>query len=484
MLIILFILGWKNIQKTPEEFLKNGEVEELIFKVNSISKSKFYTNYIVETLFKKEENNWLEHSQKILVKSKLDTVFPKGSVVCGQFYIKTPKPAESKNEFDYKSYLENKDIYQLAYVVKTGIFKIGREENLFTQIEDLRIYLLKILEKEFLDPQALSIAKSIILGEKSDLSDETKITFKNTGTMHILAVSGLHVGICFLLVFYLIKPLKNNNLYRKISLLTVQISVIFFYVLITGSNPSAIRASTMFALYLISKEFKLFNNNINTLLGTAFLMLVINPKSLYDPGFQFSFLALGGIFLLYKKIKNLWIPPTRWITHFWEITAIGISAQIPLIPIIIFYSGEMPVYFLLSGILVMDLTFIILIIGLISLVLFPIIPIFAKLGLTMLEHLVKLMIYLLELVNKIPANKIENLQLDLSQTLLIYTWIGIIVMLLYGVSKLKLKYLIYIMLISTTTYSTHKLLSEIREEKLFKNSISNFTGVSKMIQHE
>ncbi|MEZ4980098.1 MAG: ComEC/Rec2 family competence protein [Saprospiraceae bacterium] len=371
MLVILFVLGWKSPNQSEGQLLEEGKVEELIMEIESVSKSKFYTNYTVQTKLLKIDNEWRTHRQKILIKSKLDLNYPKGEIVCGKFYIKNPKAPASKNEFNYKRYLKNKNINQIGYVVKTNFYTVGREESLLTKIEDLRIYLLKILENNFADLQTLSIAKSIILGEKSDLSDETKITFKNTGTMHILAVSGLHVGICFLLVFYLIKPLKNNNLYRKIALLSIQIAVIFFYVLITGSNPSAIRASTMFALYLISKEFNLSNNNINTLLSTAFLMLVIDPKSIYDPGFQFSFLALGGIFLLYKKIKNLWIPSTRWINHFWEITAVGISAQIPLIPIIIFYSGEMPVYFLLSGILVMDLTFAILILGIISLILFP-----------------------------------------------------------------------------------------------------------------
>lgn len=436
ILILTYLIASWVMQSTKSSQLL-PEYAAIIGKVKTNKPTTKYENFTVQALLCKEEN-WTPCKATILLKIKKPaTTFKTGSILTFNSRLKRLVHSESEQDFNYENYLLKKGIQYLSYPKTNEYTILETPTSPFFKIQDWRKNLISNFNKYIKSLNERSVLKSIILGDKTELPENLKNNYKKAGAMHILAVSGLHVGICYLLVSFLFKRLKTNNLYLKFGFVLAQISIIFFYVLMTGSSTSSIRASTMFALYLFGREFKLHQVSLNTLAGAAILILVFDPFSIYDVGFQFSFTALFGILMFYPVLKNLYIPNRRWKNHIWQITIIGICAQLGLLPILLFYTGEFPTYFILTGIAVMDLTFLTLLAGIIFLILELLFPL-NGLGFLVLEKIGKLLNIFVEAVASLPYSSIKFGSIEPSWVIVFYIFY---IILLIGVHNLSAKWI-------------------------------------------
>ena len=245
-------------------------------------------------------------------------------------------------------YLQREKIYTVFY--QQNFELISKQPNKIKQISfKIKDNIEIKIEKFFKEPVS-SILKAMITGNKSAIDKDIKQDFINTGLIHILVISGLHIGFCaaiFMAVFKLL-GLKLNYVYF------LTIPTLFFYVLLTGANPPAIRAAIMFSCFLIALMLNREPLIYNALALAALIILIINPQSLFTASFQLSFFATIGILYLYPKfnicfgkIRN------RYIRYIWDIACVTISAQIALIPLLVFYFGKISVVsFLLNLIIV------------------------------------------------------------------------------------------------------------------------------------
>jgi competence protein ComEC len=200
-----------------------------------------------------------------------------------------------------------------------------------------------------------AIAVALLVGEEIDIDDTISDAYAATGTLHVLAVSGMHVGLIYMLLrvcfSLLLKRKWGPWLYYPVVLVLV-----WMFTLVAGAAPSIVRAATMCSIMLAAQWSDRRNQGFGALGASLFLMLLPNPWQLYEPGLQLSFCAVLGIVWLQKSIR-LWVePPNRVLFWIWELTSVSVAAQIMTLPVSLFYFGQFPNYFLLANLVVIPLT--------------------------------------------------------------------------------------------------------------------------------
>jgi competence protein ComEC len=266
------------------------------------------------------------------------------------------------------------------------------------------------------------------LGYKSDLNEETNLIFTRTGTLHILAVSGMHAGLIFAIlnwVFSFLIKFKKGNILKAIIIL----SCLWFYALMSGLSASVIRAAVMFSLMTIGNLVHRSNSPINTIFSSAFIMLVYDPNYLFDPGFQLSYAAVLGIGFSYSKIRNIYRHKPKTIVSICDLINVSLCAQILTFPISIFYFNQFPSYFLLTNLIVIPVytLLIFLIIAIFPLSFLPIISLFIG---RMIDLLISYNDIFMHFMDRLPYSVIENLSIDNFELFMLY---GFIFTTIYGI---------------------------------------------------
>lgn len=281
-------------------------------------------------------------------------------------YLNVPlQKIENKNnpgEFDGQFFWNHRSIYYLGFANPDAYTVIGKQSKPWTYIFiRMRNFFSSLLDNS-LEGNELGVAKALILGDRSSLDSEITGKFGNTGAMHILAVSGLHVGI-LVQILTLILGLFSRWISKNQAII-LAIILIWIYSLMTGFSASVARSAVMFTLLSGSGLLGRNYNNFNVLAFSAFVILIWNSHFLYDIGFQLSYLAMFGIFMFYKPLSRIWVPGNRWVKLAFEGTMVGIAAQIMTLPLTLYYFHQFPNYFIITNLGLMVFSFLILALGL------------------------------------------------------------------------------------------------------------------------
>ncbi|MBN2746855.1 MAG: ComEC/Rec2 family competence protein [Bacteroidales bacterium] len=263
------------------------------------------------------------------------------------------KPPSNPYSFDYQKYINRKGIQYGAFL-KTDQYTFLYASNEFSLknfASQIREKMLYLLEKSGLSGEEYAISASLLLGYQEALSDDLLTAYRSAGVMHILCVSGMHVGILYLLLSQLFSFLVHVKGGITIRLVIIILNI-WIFAMITGLSPSVTRAAVMFTFVAIGKNIKRDINIYNTLASSAFLTLIFDPMSLYNIGFQLSYVAVIAIATFYKPIYSLWIPRRKVPDYLWQIMAVSLAAQLGTAPISMYYFHQFPNYFLFANIIV------------------------------------------------------------------------------------------------------------------------------------
>ena len=212
----------------------------------------------------------------------------------------------------------------------------------------------------------LGVAAAILLGYDDNLADEVRKNYVAAGSMHILCVSGMHVGIIYLLASALLGFL-NRKKWQKTLKQVMLLALIWFYALIAGLTPSVLRASLMISFVVVGEAIRRKGFIINSIAASAFVLLCINPNNLFEIGFLLSYAAVIGIVVLQHPIYNLFYVKNKLLDKAWEITAVALAAQIATIPFTLFYFNQFTTYFWLSNLFMTPISFVVVISGMVLL---------------------------------------------------------------------------------------------------------------------
>ncbi len=332
--------------------------------------------------------------------------------------IEIPKPL-NPGEFDYNRYMKINGYSYQVFARDGEWVQIGKDsshllDNIFYTIKN---YIVGIYKKYIPGDEQKGVAAALIFGYREDLSQDLVEAYADTGTLHVLAVSGLHVGILYFVLKALLGFLKRKKSLRILRFCII-IVTLWFYALITGLSPSVNRAALMFTIIIIAETFHRNTNIYNSIAASAFILLLINPYSLYDVGFQLSYLAVLGIVFLHPRIYSWFTFNTWFMNQVWNITAVSIAAQLVTSPLGFYYFGQFPNYFLISNLLIIPLSTIITYMGLL-LVAFSFIPTVAiALGLA-LDYLIKWTDEIVIFIGQIPYATFEGVSVGFWQTILL-----------------------------------------------------------------
>ena len=346
----------------------------------------------------------LLYGDKIIITSGLDTI----------------QAPVNPYAFNFKRYLKYKQIYFQTYIRSDQWQLISTENSKGVKFlaNKIRVYLIELLKENKFESEYLGVASAILLGYDQILDPETRDEFANAGAMHVLCVSGLHVGIIYLIfasLFSFLKRYKKGDLLKGILLLLV----IWLYAFITGLSPSVLRASCMLSFIIIGESMNRKASVYNSLAASAFLLLLINPLMLMEVGFQLSYTAVLGIVSIYPILRKRFYVRNKILQKIRDILIVSLAAQLGTFPLAIYYFHQFPLYFLLTNLLVVSFAGIIIYVGFIFFALSAV-PYLNLVLAFVLKQCIRFMNLYVEFIESLPYSSIEGLVFSIPAILLLF----------------------------------------------------------------
>ena len=318
-------------------------------------------------------------------------------------------PPKNPEEFDYRTYLMRKGITGQVYLKDADWMDLqtNHANPVFAFSYRFRDVLLASLQRCGVKDKEFGVAAAILLGYDDNLEDEVRQHYVAAGSMHILCVSGLHVGIIYLMAAFLLSFLKRKK-WQKVLKNSLLLLLIWFYAFIAGLSPSILRASLMISFVIIGEMIHRKGFIINSIAASAFILLCLNPYNLFEIGFQLSYAAVIGIVVLQKPIYQLVYVKNTLLDKAWNITAVALSAQIATIPFTLFYFQQFTTYFWLSNLFMTPISFIVVIGGMLLLLVSWIPYVNVALG-YLVWGMIYVMNYLVSWVDALPLSIVKGL---------------------------------------------------------------------------
>ncbi|MBK5214664.1 MAG: ComEC/Rec2 family competence protein [Flavobacteriaceae bacterium] len=263
-----------------------------------------------------------------------------------------PKPL-NPHQFDYSKYMESQEVYGQLRISEKEILKTGKGSKTILGIaQNFRTGIVEKLQKTKLKTDERAIIQALVLGEKKDIDKNLYNEYAAAGAVHILAVSGLHVGILYFLLTFIFKPLARWKFGIYLQAVSI-VLLLWGFALLSGLSPSVTRAVTMFSFFAVAKLFDRETNSFNTLFLSFLTLLIINPMWLFQVGFQLSYLAVFFIVWLLPIFNKVGYSKYRAVRKIWTIVGVTICAQIGVLPLSLYYFHQFPGLFLLTNIVVL-----------------------------------------------------------------------------------------------------------------------------------
>ena len=418
-------------------------------------------------------------SGKIILYFKKDTLLPAlmyGSVIA---FSKPPEPIQNSGNpgaFDYAGYCLFREITHQVFLAP-GEFQVTSSDKgslLQSFLFKTRDNIIDILRKYIHGKREQALAEALLIGYKNDLDKTLIQSFSNTGVVHIIAISGLHLGVLYGLLILLLKPFKKRQQTKWLRAVLL-ITGIWLFTLLTGGAPSVTRSAVMFSAVILSEVLNRKSSIYNTLAFSAFILLCYNPFWLWDAGFQLSYAAVLSIIVFYRKIYTLLDIKNRLLDFFWKINSVTLAAQVLTIPLGIYHFHQFPNYFLLTNFLLVPLSGLVLT-GELSLCLLSFYPPLAGPPGNLLSKLLHFMNIWVERINTLPFSVWESLYLSQVQTLLLYLIIAGLSYWLSEKNKMGLKAALTAMLMFTVL-RTLSVYSHTAEKKIIVYNIPQHEAI-------
>jgi len=423
------------VKELPREREKSFKV---IAKLYALNDSTYWITKKVVLYFQKDSViKSCRVGDKLLVNTKLSFI----------------EPPKNPNQFNYEKFMKRKGVYLTGYAPKYSWVKT--EEVNRVSLKRYASYLQRFLSNQLVESGLsggeFSVAAAILLGNDETLEPELRASYAATGASHILCVSGMHVGVIFMILNFLLFPLEHSVKSRYLKNIILLIAV-WVYANITGLAPSVTRSATMFTFVIFGKFLQRKTNVFHSLFASMFILLTFNSLLLLELGFQFSYLAVFSIVLFQNKITQYYKPKTKVGKYFWELISVSIVAQMATAPIAILYFGQFPNYFLVTNLFIIPISFAMTVTGVATLAVS--FSEFLSKGVGFLLNLeVEMMNKVVLFIEKLPGALISNISINVIQVLLLYA----IIIIFLVFQKNRKKQIIFSMLVLNMFLLIHSI---------------------------
>ncbi|HEV8080638.1 MAG TPA: ComEC/Rec2 family competence protein [Chitinophagaceae bacterium] len=403
----------------------------------------------------------LKYGDKILISKKLQQI----------------KNSGNPGAFDYQRYLTFRQIFHNLFLKKVDWIMLDEKNiNPFKQfLFTARQNVLNILQKNMQghDDQ-LAIAEALLIGYTQDLDKDLVQAYSNTGVVHIIAISGMHLGLIYVMLVWLFNkiPFVKRS---KIVKVTLILSCLWLFTLLTGGSASILRAAVMFSCIVIGKNFSRRASIYNALAASAFILLCYNPYFLWDVGFQLSYLAVVGIVIFQKPIYHLLYIKNNWLNKIWQLVTVTLAAQILTFPVCLYYFHQFPTLFLFTNILLVPLSSLILFVE-IFLVAFSWIPFVGIYAGKFAWRLIWLMNKIILWFNSLPISVWDAISISVVSTFLLYGFVVSMGYWLLNKNKSAFKFSL-LALLAFTVLTGYTKLKRLKQQKLIVYNVPQHQSI-------
>lgn len=361
-----------------EKHLKN--TSKVILAIDKVLKPGNYHHKYEADVVQVDSKKTIGHVLLNIEKDSTPLLFHNGDLVFLKNKFQDIKSSLNPHQFNYKNYLAKQGIYQQVYATKQELLLLDQTSTSFLGfIAALRLKIQQSLQQYDFSEDELAVMNALLLGQRQEISKELSDNYSKAGAIHILAVSGLHVGIILLILSFVLKPLERVNKGKLIKLVLV-ILFLWFFAVLAGMSASVTRAVTMFSAIALGQFFNKRNAIEHSLIFSMFIILLWKPLFLFDVGFQLSYTAVFGIIWVQPVLYQLWKPTFFIVDKGWQLISVSVAAQLGVLPISLFYFHQFPGLFFISNLIIIPFLGVILGLGLVVLVLsyVSILPVFLE----------------------------------------------------------------------------------------------------------
>ena len=363
-----------------------------------------------------------------LAKDSLHKPPAEGSLIVFAGNIQPISGPQNPGAFDYRKYMATHNVYHQVYLTPPNWKVLEKPQgfSLLCTAHRVSDKFVSILAENGLKGREFAVAAALIMGQGDMLDNETLQAYSGTGVMHILSVSGLHVGVIFIIISFLLGFMKKKGwqLYLKTAII---LFTIWVYALLTGMSPSVMRSAVMFTFISLGNASNRYVHIINSLAVSALVLLAFDPLMINNVGFQLSYIAILGIVFINKPIADLWSPKNRITEYIWGLIAVSIAAQVATAPLAMLYFHQFPAYFIPANLVAIPLSFLAIYSG-VAVLATSFIPVVSNIFGLLTNYLLFALNYSVSFIEHLPHSVLPVTSIFTRETILIYlviTFVGL-----------------------------------------------------------
>jgi competence protein ComEC len=359
--------------------------------------------------------------------------------------------ASNPSQFDYKEWLSRNKIYNQVFIPSASQALLARHcgNRLLDYAFDVREKCLSIFKDNNLDGQEYAVLSALLLGDEHAIDQETISAYQASGVLHVLSVSGMHVGIIYLALNFLLGFL-NKKRGGKIFKAVVIVIALWLYAAITGLAPAVLRSATMLSFMVFGSLRKNPASIYNSLLASCVFLLLINPFYIMQASFQLSYLAVAGIVLFQRKIKSMVETGNFILGKVWDIVSVSFAAQLATFPLSLLYFHQFPNYFIFSNLLIIPLSSAIIYGGILLLLVSPLHIVSVGLG-AVLSRLLYFLNDSVARIENLPLSTIRGISISVAETWMIYLLLAFF---MFYIVKKEAKFLVAAFIICVVIFAS------------------------------
>lgn len=468
-------------QNNPNHFTHfstEGTTELIIAEVHErLKPGSFQDRYIVKT----KELNFKPVSGKLLLNITRDSagmdLRPGERVAVASEVTKINKPL-NPYQFDYSNYMEDLGVLRQVNVSKSEVLLLPESNSGIREVAgNIRGNIVLKLEQFSFEADELAIIQALLLGQRQEVSQEIYSNYAAAGVIHILAVSGLHVGIILLLLNRILQPIERFPKGRIVKAILL-ILLLWGFALLAGLSPSVVRAVSMFSFVAIGMQLNRRTSVLNTLFISLLVLLLINPGYLTQVGFQLSYAAVLSIVLIQPHLYNLYKGESRAIKYLWGILSVTIAAQIGVLPLSLFYFHQFPGLFFLSNLLILPFLGIILGTGILVMLL-ALLNILPKFLADAFGWMIESLNLIVEIVAAEEDFIFQNISFSLALCITSYFVVVGLILLLKKISYRRIVFFLIAIAVLQISFISEEISAEGTEAFMFHKSRNTVIGVKR-----
>lgn len=376
-------------------------------------------------------------------------------------------------KFDFDHLLYQKGVFYKSFIQDSlSIIKWGNLPSIEGYFGKVNVKWQSIFSTNLVDQRVSSILSALSLGDKSQLDEKTKHVFASTGSMHVLAVSGLHVGIIYMIVRNILILLCAGIPHKNVIVWIACLVAVWCFAGITGSSPATIRAVLMLCIFTTGQLFQQKPMILHTIAIVAFIQLCIEPDLINSLSFQFSFIALSSIIIFQPLLQSVYLPDQKIMRYLFQLIYLAFAAQILSLPLNLYYFKQFPIYFFVSGLIAVPFAVILLSMAMLlisSSLLFTWLP---EILLFIVTHTTLLFYKILEWISTLPYSTIPCIEFNISDFLCYYSLVLVITQFFIGNKKRKLFFIGIAILIVWLCTSTLREWDKNTQQIFIKRTIA------------